>query len=215
MTFNEELIRQVQGLKERRIIVADIEISKRTGFPKSAISSYLSGKIKASKNFVNKFTEVYKDELSQINGYQNKGRDFNKVAEDAAPYLSDIDAVAGKQDISDTDISEYKTGLISIPDFKNVTCYVNVSGSSQYPKYIAGDIIALRQIFDFTEIQLGQMYVIVTPENRVLKMVRKAKDEKKNILLVSENSKYDSYEIPRNKIRAMFLVLGKITKDVL
>lgn len=203
MDFNKELIQKVEQLRRQGVIRRDADIVEKTGFSKSVVSSYLNGKIKASRNFTDKFDEVF-SLRTEFAANQN-----------AAPYLSDIDAVAGKQDISDTDISEYKTGLISIPDFKNVTCYVNVSGSSQYPKYIAGDIIALRQIFDFTEIQLGQMYVIVTPENRVLKMVRKAKDEKKNILLVSENSKYDSYEIPRNKIRAMFLVLGKITKDVL
>lgn len=201
----------VKELYKTEAIQLQKDITTKTGYGETVISNYLSGRVAPSKNFIKKFSEVFNLDPTTLTLKSPNAA----VVAGSAPYLSDIDVVAGKHDISDTDISEYKTGLISIPDFKNVTCYVNVSGSSQYPKYIAGDIIALRQIFDFTELHYGSMYVVVTPENRVLKMVRRAKNEKQNILLLSENPKYDPYEIPRNKIRAMFLVLGKITKESL
>jgi predicted DNA-binding transcriptional regulator AlpA len=56
---NRELIEKVELLKSLRVVKKDAEISESTGFPRSAVSSYLSGRIKASKNFLDKFNEVY------------------------------------------------------------------------------------------------------------------------------------------------------------
>lgn len=50
--------------------------------------------------------------------------------------------------------------------------------------------------------------------NRVLKKVRKMVDSKM-LCLKSENPEFDDIEIKRTDIKQMFLVLGKITKDVL
>lgn len=138
------------------------------------------------------------------NGIRKRGR----------PYLSDIDAFAGKVDIVTEDIQEYITGYIYIPEFSKADLYINVRGHSMYPKYAAGEIISLKRVNDMTEIQFGQVYVVVTEENRVIKYVRKGKDHN-HFKLVSENPKFDDYEVDRKKVKAMFLVLGKISKDVL
>lgn len=130
------------------------------------------------------------------------------------PYLGDLDIFAGAQDISNADLSEYITEYISIPGFKEAKYYVNVRGNSMYSKYAAGDIIAIKDAPNMNEIQFGQVYVVITNDNRVLKYVRKGKDDK-YLKLVSENPKFDDMEVERKNIRAMFLVLGKITKDVL
>lgn len=135
-------------------------------------------------------------------------------AERGVPYLGDLDIFAGVEDIAHADISEYITDYIFIPGFKEAKYYVNVRGNSMYSKYCAGDIIAIRQVKNMNEIQYGQVYVVITDDNRVLKYVRKGKDDK-HLKLVSENPKFDDMEVERKRVRAMFLVLGKITKDVL
>lgn len=63
---NSELIEDVKRLKAADKIIRDIEIASKTGYSKGLVSSYLSGSIKASKNFLNKFKEVYKNELAGI-----------------------------------------------------------------------------------------------------------------------------------------------------
>lgn len=130
------------------------------------------------------------------------------------PYLGELDIFAGKTDLDNMDLSEYITDFISIPGFRDANYFANVRGHSMYPKYAAGEIIAIKRVFDFEEIQFGQAYVIVTPENRVIKSIRKS-SHKDRWLLESCNKEFDNYEIEVKKVKALFLVLGKITKDVL
>lgn len=57
--FNKELIENVEILKSKRIVKKDVEISASTGFSQTVVSNYLKGKIKASRNFIDKFEDVY------------------------------------------------------------------------------------------------------------------------------------------------------------
>jgi len=57
--LNQELYDRVEQLKSDRIIKKDADIVESTGFSKSAVSSYVNGKVKASKNFMQKFNEIY------------------------------------------------------------------------------------------------------------------------------------------------------------
>lgn len=218
MPYNEDLIKQVEALKARKVITSDVEISRKTGFPKSAISSYLNGKIKASKNFVNKFTEVFKNDLE--GGRQVTNDQFLHIVERlpkngrGTPYLGELDIFAGNTDVANADLSEFVTGFISIPGFKDADYFVNVRGHSAYPKYAQGDMIAIKHIKNMEFIQYGQFYVVVTSQDRVLKKVRKTTDPK-TLCLKSENPEFDDIEVKRSDIKQMFLVLGKITKDVL
>lgn len=58
--FNKELVATVEVLKAKRIIKKDVDIVISTGFSNTVVSNYLSGKIKASRNFIDKFEDVYK-----------------------------------------------------------------------------------------------------------------------------------------------------------
>lgn len=60
------------------------------------------------------------------------------------PYLGELDIFAGKTDIAHADLSEYITEFISIPGFRDANYFVNVRGSSMYPKYVPGEIIAIK-----------------------------------------------------------------------
>lgn len=205
---NQKLRDAVEVLYRERIIKKQKEIAEKTGFDEGVVSNYLSGRVNASRNFLDVFSNVFKIDLENIKldkPTKNKG----------IPYLGELDIFAGQADIANADLSEYITEFISIPGFKDANYFVNVRGSSMYPKYVPGEIIAIKLVNDMNEIQYGQAYVVITKENRVLKYVRKPKNGNGNLILASANSDYDPYEIERGKIKAMFLVLGKITKDVL
>lgn len=132
------------------------------------------------------------------------------------PYLKEVDGFGADKrfDITKEDVTEFISDYIYIPEFTKADFYINVRGHSMYPKYASGEIISLKRVMDINEIQYGQVYVVVTDENRVIKYVRKSDNDKK-LLLVSENPKFDAYEVERKNVRALFLVLGKISKDVL
>ena len=65
---NAELIRMVETLKAKRTIKKDVDIVASTGFSKTVVSNYLSGRIKASDNFLDKFEKVYGVDIFNKNG---------------------------------------------------------------------------------------------------------------------------------------------------
>lgn len=64
MGMNEKLREDVAFLKGKSIIKRDKEIADRTGFNKTVVSTYLSAKVNASKNFLQKFYEVFEKDLA-------------------------------------------------------------------------------------------------------------------------------------------------------
>lgn len=158
------------------------------------------------ERFDNKFLDALKAADIDLQSQQ--------VVHIGTPYLGELDIFAGKMDVANADLSEFITGYISIPGFMDADYFVNVRGHSAYPKYAQGDMIAIKHIKNMDFIQYGQFYVVVTAQDRVLKKIRKMTDA--NMLcLKSENPEFDDIEVRRKDIKQMFLVLGKITKDVL
>lgn len=105
-------------------------------------------------------------------------------------------------------------GYVNIPEFSG--CYgITVYGDSMYDKYMPGDVIFVREIKDKRLIDNGQPYVIITNEDRLLKMVYIEDDKLK---LVSYNTicnpdgrrKYPDMEIEGNSILHLYKVAGKL-----
>lgn len=108
--------------------------------------------------------------------------------------------------IEEKDIQAYYV----VPDFTNVNFMIRVKGSSMYPKYNSGDVIACRILKEIKFIQWGKVYVIATKEQGILiKRLKKAKLET-NIIALSDNPSYDPFEIPMNEIEGIAVVMGVI-----
>lgn len=107
-------------------------------------------------------------------------------------------------------------GYVNIPDFTG--CYgVTVYGDSMYDKYMPGDTIFVREIQDKDLIDNGQPYVVITNEDRLLKLIY---IEKTGLKLVSYNPicnpdgrrKYPDMEIDGNQILHLYKVVGKLAR---
>lgn len=128
--------------------------------------------------------------------------------------LYDVDATAGNVTIFNEDRTEYIKSYISVPAFADCDMFITISGNSMYPKFCSGEMVALKKIEDMDVIAMGEAYIVVTKEQRLLKYIRKTKDEKK-LLLVSEHPDFDAFEIDRKKILHLYIVKGKITKTII
>jgi len=143
--------------------------------------------------------KAYKYE-EQINGVLN---------EPSVPLVT-VEAIAGmgqsKFSIGEDDIQEnYR-----VPDFTNIQFMIRVQGSSMYPKYTAGDIVACRILHEPSFIQWNKVHVIATQEQGILiKRVKKSDDPEKYLCL-SDNKEYDPFEIPREELTGIALVVGVI-----
>ena len=99
-----------------------------------------------------------------------------------------------------------------IPDFANlnVEYMIRVSGSSMYPKYSNGDILACRRVHDVLFFQWGKIYVIDSSQGALVKRVFQDEDPDR-ILLVSDNREhYPPFSIPKSDIRSLSIVVGVI-----
>lgn len=133
----------------------------------------------------------------------------NPYNKEGIPLIGlDVAAGFGTADfaITDRDIQS----MYVVPDFENIDFMIRVKGSSMYPKYSSGDIIACRKLNDSKFIQWNKCYVIATIEQGLLiKRIRQC-DKIDFLLAVSDNKEYQPFEIPKAEITGIALVIGVI-----
>ena len=123
--------------------------------------------------------------------------------------LIPVEAMAGALTCDNT-IFEYECDRYVVPMFKGADFLIPVKGSSMYPKYSSGDIVACQRI-DMNNLffQWNKVYVIDTNQGALIKRIKPGHDEN-HILIVSDNEKYDPFELPYSAIHAVALVIGVI-----
>ncbi|AUS04522.1 LexA family transcriptional regulator [Pseudotamlana carrageenivorans] len=99
-----------------------------------------------------------------------------------------------------------------VPLFKQVKVdfMLPVRGSSMYPKYSSGDVVACRLITELLFVQWNKVHVIDSiSQGIIMKRLKKGLKED-HVLCKSDNKEYDEFEIPRSDIRNIALVVGVI-----
>lgn len=123
--------------------------------------------------------------------------------------LIPIEAMAGAL-TSEQTVLEYECERYVIPVFKGADFLIPVKGSSMYPKYSSGDIVACQRVpMSDLFFQWNKVYVIDTTQGPLIKRIKPGSD-KGHVLIVSDNEKYDPFELPYSAIRAVALVIGVI-----
>jgi repressor LexA len=110
--------------------------------------------------------------------------------------------------IADRDVKEYYV----IPKFKHkkVDFMIEVEGSSMYPKYNSGDVVACTIISEDSFIQWNKTHVVATRgQGIIIKRIKKGAEEK-NLCMISDNKAYDPFEVPKDEITGIALVVGVI-----
>lgn len=161
------------------------------------------------------FPELSLDWLITGNGPMLRTGD-SPVAQPAAAGtgipLIPIEAIAGIPAGDDVGLRFIDCEHYMVPEFANlnVEYMIRVSGSSMYPKYSNGDILACRRVQDLLFFQWGKIYVIDSSQGALVKRVFEDKDPD-HVLLVSDNKeKYPPFSIPKSDIRSVSIVLGVI-----
>ncbi len=127
--------------------------------------------------------------------------------------LYDVDAMAGNMMLFSESNPEYIIDWVDLPALRNATACIGVMGDSMYPTYKRGDIIVLKEIFDYAkDVEYGQAYVIVTNESLWLKRIDKHKI-KNTWHLRSDNKAYGIMEVDQKKVVKLYRVRGTIRID--
>lgn len=107
-------------------------------------------------------------------------------------------------------VLEYECERFVIPTFKGAEFLISVKGSSMYPKYNSGDIVACKRL-PMSDIffQWNKVYVLDTDQGPLIKRVKPGSD-KEHVLIVSDNERYEPFELPLDRIHHVALVIGVI-----
>lgn len=126
--------------------------------------------------------------------------------------LIPIDAVAGFNGWDESGIAELDCARYDVPDFAAVHAdfLIRVSGSSMYPKYSSGDILACRKVVEVTFIQWGKIYVIDSQQGAMVKRLFEIEGDADHILCKSDNPNYPPFKLPKDEIRSLSIVVGAI-----
>lgn len=123
--------------------------------------------------------------------------------------LIPISAMAGAFTGEQT-VLEYECERFVVPTFKGAEFLISVKGSSMYPKYNSGDIVACKRLpMDNIFFQWNKVYVLDTDQGPLIKRVKPGSD-KEHVLIVSDNERYEPFELPLNRIYHVALVIGVI-----
>jgi repressor LexA len=146
---------------------------------------------------------------------KNKMLAFNEDNEEYLKYKKGIALIpteafagfgGGIVSIAESDIKDRYV----VPEFIDADFMIRIKGSSMYPKYNSGDVVACKMITNSKFIQWNKVHVISTREQGVLiKRLRKS-DDKTKLLAISDNTSYDPFEIPKDEIINIAIVTGVI-----
>ena len=110
--------------------------------------------------------------------------------------------------IHEADVKEY----YSVPKFRyhQVDFMIEISGSSMYPKYNSGDVVACTILHDGAFIQWNKCHIVATREQGILckRIMPGSTDD--TLKMVSDNENYPPFEVPKEDITGIALVVGVI-----
>ena len=127
--------------------------------------------------------------------------------------LIPIEAIAGIPSIDEIGVTFADCKKYVVPEFesKGADYMIRVSGSSMYPKYSNGDILACKYIRDVLFLQWGKIYVIDSSQGALVKRVFQDENNPDNLILVSDNKEnYPPFIFPKSDIRSLSIVVGVI-----
>lgn len=159
--------------------------------------------------------EMYKTTTKDFATMQEKNDNFstfNQTGDKGIPLIP-IEAVAGLPTIDNIGVSFADCKRYVIPEFegKGVDYMIRVSGSSMYPKYSNGDILACKYIENVLFLQWGKIYVIDSSQGALVKRVFQDETNPDNLILVSDNKEnYPPFSFPKSDIRSLSIVVGVI-----
>lgn len=218
----QEKNRDFSFLKQKILYYIDYkQISKHEVYTKTGIThGVLSQTNGISEENILKFLNFYTD-ISLDWLFFDKGnmlKDDNSLVATKAEDLSTVpalpliplDAMAGFCSGNESQIMEYECEKYVVPVFREAEFLIPVKGSSMYPKYSSGDIVACKKLpLKDLFFQWNKVYVLDTNQGALIKRVKKGKDEN-HILLISENPKYDPFELNLEQLNAIAIVIGVI-----
>lgn len=234
MTVLERIRIAIKALVSLGVAKNQEEIGRLMGYTnKSSFSQILNGKVPLPNDFIGKLCKLdnrlvkmwivnemgnvlrSKEQSKQVyieTNYKKEDPELkepNTIYKKGIPLIA-IDAMAGFGNGS-IQVMEYDNERYIVPEFTELRTdfMIRVKGSSMYPKYNSGDIVACKKLPLDTFFQWNKVYVLDTIQGAMIKRIHKSSDPG-FITLVSDNEKYKPFDICLEDVYALALVVGVI-----
>ena len=196
------------------------ELAELLGYTKSSFSQILNGKVPLSDKFLDKICSL-DNNINKVWILENKGemlKSSNNTPAVAEPQLPSgvpmlpFDAFAGiGTDVEGVNLDTIEERyVVPLFDGMKMDFMISVRGSSMYPKYNSGDVVACRMVQELLFVQWNKVYVLDTISQGVIIKRLKKSDKEGFVICKSDNEKYEPFEIPLSDIRTIALVVGVI-----
>lgn len=166
------------------------------------------GEVEKEASCVTSLRESYKELQNEVSHASELQLEYKKKGFPLVETLAVAGFGSGSFSIAEQDVKDYYV----IPKFKNrkIDFMIEVTGSSMYPKYNSGDVVACRIIKESNFIQWNKVHVVATSEQGILiKRLKKSK-AKDCLLAVSDNKDYEPFDLPEEEITGIAIVVGVI-----
>lgn len=220
----QEEKQNISPIKQRILSFAEtLGISKREFYSQIGVSrGTLESKSSITEDvmarFIARFPQVSPSWLLTGNGNmilptQNKDTKELPVAhhtdsKEGIPLIP-INAMAGAF-TEDQQIMEYECERFIIPTFKGADFLIGVKGTSMYPRFNSGDIVACKRLnLQDLFFQWNRVYVLDTDQGPLIKRIKPGTD-KDHVTIVSDNKEYEPFELAIDHIYHVALVIGVI-----
>ncbi len=213
------------------------QFAKLCGIDPAGLSKMLSGRLAVSRRSISRITSasgVSREWLETGQGLPypritdapevtmvNAGTGLDAVTDPELCHFNiigapvyDVDVTAGRQELAAMFTSEHIVGSLYLPQIDPRNPIVRVSGDSMIPRIPNGSFISIRRIETDATIYWGRIYLVVTQDYRMVKVLHRH-DDPEFVILHSLNPDYDDIEINRRDIRHLFLVEAVMNYDVL
>ena len=123
--------------------------------------------------------------------------------------LIPLDAAAGFGR-GEFQVMDYECERYVVPMFAGADFLIQVKGSSMYPKYSSGDVVACKRIpLNDIFFQWNKVYVLDTDQGPIIKRIKQGSDDE-HISIVSENTSYEPFLLHKRQVHGVALVVGVI-----
>ena len=217
MANNERLKKVIFWMISQNIIESQEDLAEKLGYNASSVSQIVTGLKPLSEKFAKKICSLAEGKINLNylitgNGQMliEREKQFRGAKKDVLPLIP-YPAIGGYTEDNWTALLN-DCPLYAIPDIKTPADFlIKVGGDSMNPKYQEGDLLACKMIQELLFFQWGKTYVLDTSQGVMVKNIYEDKENKDNILLVSENKdKYPPFSVPRSDIRKIALVVGSL-----
>ena len=181
---------------------------KAVGFANGAFNNSRGGMSTSNLNKIaHAFPNVNLEWLVTGKGNMLKEDDEKPVISytDGVPYYN-VDFEMGF-DLMVEDKTANPEYNISFSPYNKCDVWCNARGNSMYPTIASGDIIALKEIKDFSFLVSDEIYAIVTSNG--LRTIKRLREEGEDYVLIPDNKKdYSEQRINKHLITRVYQVMG-------